>query len=132
MIPPTNPLARRLPVLLAALALALPGAAHAGDAEKGKQLFALNCASCHGVGGKGDGPTGQALAAQGTPPRDFTKGDFKFDADKDGKPGSDADLLAIIKNGAGPYGGSPLMAPWSHLGDAAIADLVAFIRTLHP
>jgi mono/diheme cytochrome c family protein len=118
--------------LAAAPALLLPAAAQAADAANGKQLFELNCASCHGVGGKGDGPTGQALAAQGTPPRDFTKADFKFDADKDGRPGTDADLAAVIENGAGPYGGSPLMAPWSHLGDPAIADLVAYIRTLHP
>ena len=35
--------------------------------------------------GKGDGPTGKALAAAGQPaPRDFTVGDFKLDTDKDG------------------------------------------------
>jgi mono/diheme cytochrome c family protein len=118
--------------LAAALGLLLPAAAQAADPANGKTLFEQNCASCHGTGGKGDGPTGQALAAQGTPPRDFTKADFKFDTDKDGKPGSDADLSNVIKNGAGAYGGSPLMAPWAHLGDPAIADLVAHIRTFHP
>lgn len=119
--------------LLGALGLAvLPATAGAADAANGKTLFEANCASCHGVGGKGDGPTGVALAAQGTPPRDFTKAEFKFDVDKDGKAGTDADLAAVIKNGAGAYGGSPLMAPWAHLGDAAIADLVAHIRTFHP
>jgi len=118
---------------LAAVVASLPaGAAGAADAAKGKALYEQNCVSCHGPGGKGDGPTGQALAAQGTPARDFTKADFKFDADKDGQAGTDADLAAVVKNGAGPYGGSPLMAPWSYLGDGAIADLVAYIRTLHP
>lgn len=118
--------------LAAALCLVVPSAARAADAANGKTLFDQNCASCHGTGGKGDGPTGAALAAQGTPPRDFTKADFKYDTDKDGKAGTDADLANVIKNGAGAYGGSPLMAPWAHLGDAAIADLVAHIRTFHP
>jgi mono/diheme cytochrome c family protein len=121
-----------LGLLVGTLAWAIPSQAQAaGDPAKGKPVFEQNCASCHGVGGKGDGPTGVALAAQGTPPRDFTKAEFKFDADKDGKPGSDADLTLVIKNGAGAFGGSPLMAPWGHLGDATIADLVAYIRTFH-
>jgi mono/diheme cytochrome c family protein len=112
------------------LLVAVARPAEAAVAANGKLLFQQNCASCHGVGGKGDGPTGVALAAQGTPPRDFTKGEFKFDTDKDGKAGSDVDLTNVLKNGAGAYGGSPLMAPWSHLGDAGIADLVAHIKVL--
>jgi mono/diheme cytochrome c family protein len=118
--------------LAAAPGLLLAPAARAADPERGRTLFAESCASCHGPGGRGDGPVGQALAAKGTPPRDFTSGDFKFDPDRDGVHGTDADLAAVIRNGTGPYGGSPLMAPWSHLGDAAIADLVAYIRTLRP
>jgi len=120
------------PAVALALGLALAPAARAADLAKGRLLFEQNCASCHGAGGKGDGPIGQALAAQGIPPRDFTKADFKFDTDKDGRAGSDADLMDVIKNGAGAYDGSPLMAPWSHLGDPALADLVAYIRTFHP
>lgn len=118
--------------LAAGPALGLGPAARAADAARGRELFARECASCHGPGGRGDGPVGQALAAKGTPPRDFTTGTFKFDPDRDGVRGTDADLDAVIRNGTSPYGGSPLMAPWSHLGDAAIADLVAFVRTLHP
>ncbi len=98
-----------------------------GNVENGNTLFQANCATCHGPGGKGDGPVGQALQP---PPRDFTVGDFKFDADGDGTPGTDADLLEVIKKGAGAYGGSPLMAPWGHLPESDINDLMAFIRTL--
>ena len=42
---------------------------------KGKTLFAVNCASCHGNNGKGDGP---AAAALNPKPRDFTSGFWKY------------------------------------------------------
>jgi len=42
---------------------------------KGKNLFAVNCASCHGNAGKGDGP---AAAALNPKPRDFTSGYWKY------------------------------------------------------
>lgn len=99
----------------------------AGNAENGATIFKTNCVTCHGETGKGDGPVGAAL---NPPPRDFSVGEFKFDANEDGTPGEDADLILVIKNGAGNYGGSPLMAPWGHLPDSDVEDLVVFIRTL--
>ena len=110
------------------LAVAPIAANAAGDAAKGKVLFETNCASCHGTSGKGDGPVGAALQP---PPRDFTKAEFKFDTDKDGKPGTDADLTNIVKNGAAAYGGNALMAPWGHLPDADIQDIVVYVHTFH-
>jgi len=116
--------------LVALLALGFAtAAAAAGDPAKGKIIFTTNCASCHGESGKGDGPVGAALNPH---PRDFTKAEFKFDAAKDGKPGSDAALTQVIKNGAAAYGGSPLMAPWGGtLSDADIQNVIAYIRTFH-
>ncbi len=35
---------------------------HAPDATGGATLYAANCASCHGVSGRGDGPAGKGLA----------------------------------------------------------------------
>lgn len=113
----------------AACALAPLAADAAGDATKGKTLYETNCSSCHGTSGKGDGPVGVALQPA---PRDFTVADFKFDTDKDGKPGTDVDLTNVITNGAAAYGGSPMMAPWGHLSPQDRADIVAYIRTLHP
>jgi hypothetical protein len=63
-------------------------------------------------------------------PRDLSRGEFKFDPDKDGRTGTDADLAAVIKNGAAAFGGSPLMTPWAHLQEVEIQDLVAYIRLL--
>jgi mono/diheme cytochrome c family protein len=115
-------------LLAAALIAALPLAAHAaGDAAAGKAKFDLFCASCHGAGGMGDG----AAAPKDPAPRDFTKAEFKYDADKDGKPGSDADLALIIKNGAAAYGGSPLMVGWgAALQEADVQNIIAFVRSL--
>jgi len=116
------------------VALALgggPGSARAaGDAAAGKVIFEQNCASCHGTTGHGDGPAAAAAVAMGTPPRDFTKGEFKFDTDKDGKTGTDADLANVIKGGGAAQGGSPLMAPWGGvLTEQQIQDVIAYIRT---
>ena len=117
--------------LFAAVALAallIPSASQAGDAAAGKTSFITNCASCHGETGKGDGPVGSVLTP---PPRDFSKADFKYDTDKDGTPGSDADLKSIITKGAAEFGGSPLMAPWaSILSDSDVDNVIAYIRSL--
>ena len=113
----------------AVLAFAMPLTAFAGgDAAAGKAVFMANCMSCHGMTGKGDGPVGKVL---NPPPRDFSKGEFKFDADKSGEPGTDADLAMVIKKGPAQYGGSTMMAPFGgQFNDQQVADLVAFIRTL--
>jgi mono/diheme cytochrome c family protein len=119
----------RIVLALAALALlAIPGSAFAGDAEAGKAVYTTNCQSCHGDLGKGDGPVGAALQP---PPRDFSQAHFKFDTDGDGKTGTDADLTNVIRNGGAAYGGSPLMAPWPTLSDDDVANVIAYIRSLH-
>ena len=112
-------------------AFALPSVSLAGDVAAGNEKVQALCVSCHGPGGQGDGPTGLALAAAGQPaPRDFTVGDFKLDTDKDGTPGTDADLKNVITKGALVYGGSVMMAPVQGLSAADQDNLVAFIRSL--
>lgn len=118
---------RRLFGITAASLLLAPGAALAGDAAAGKGTFVANCASCHGEGGKGDGPVGAAL---NPPPRDFTQASFKFDTNGDGKTGTDEDLSNVIRNGGAAFGGSPLMAPWPTLSDAEVSNVIAYIRSL--
>ncbi len=114
--------------IAAVTTLLAPASALAGDAEAGKTAYTTNCVSCHGETGKGDGPVGQVLQP---PPRDFAAGDFKIDADGDGKPGSDADLKAVISKGAGAFGGNQMMAAWGGLlSDEDIDNVVAYIRTL--
>ncbi len=107
----------------------IPSVSIAGDAEAGKAKFQLLCASCHGAEGKGDGPTGLALAAAKQPaPRDFSVGDFKFDTDEDGNPGTDIDLRNVITKGALVYGGSAMMAP-VRISDTDLDNMIALIRS---
>ncbi len=115
--------------ILCVLALAGLGAvnAHAADAAAGKAIFDTNCQSCHGATGKGDGPVGAALDPK---PRDLSVGEFKFDTDKDGSAGTDADIKNVVQKGAGAYGGSMLMAPWPTLSDTDIENVTAYIRSL--
>lgn len=115
-------------IFFAAAALALAGNAQAADPAKGKEVFVkTNCNSCHGMEGKGDGPVAAALDPK---PRDYTKGNFKFDANGDGKPGTDEDLALVIKNGAASYGGSAMMMPNPTLSDEDVQQLIAYIRSL--
>lgn len=51
------------------VASASPGGAFLPDAIDGEEVYATNCATCHGVSGKGDGP---AAGAFNPPPTDFT------------------------------------------------------------
>ena len=116
---------------LCVLALAGLGAvnAHAADAAAGKVIFDTNCQLCHGATGKGDGPVGATLDPK---PRDLSVGDFKFDTDGDGTPGTDADIKNVVRNGAMKYGGSGLMAPWrtDQISDTDLENVTVYIRSL--
>jgi mono/diheme cytochrome c family protein len=90
-------------------------------AEKTAVLFMELCSVCHGVEGKGDGPSAQGLQPK---PADFT--DCKAMA-KD----SDEVLLKIIKAGGQSVGRSTVMPAWGDsLSDPQIRELVKHIRGL--
>lgn len=78
------------------------------DKEAVQQAFAANCASCHGLDGKG-GERGPDIV---TPPN--VRGL------------SDSELLQILKNGI-PRKSMP---SFNHLGDLSLRSLVSYLRTL--
>lgn len=93
----------------------------AGDAAKGKELFATTCAACHG-------PAGEGVQGLG---KDMTSSEFIASL-------SDAELLDFIKKGRDPSdplnttgvlmppkGGNPAIT------DAQLIDIIAYIRSIH-
>ena len=85
-----------------------------GDATQGAAVFAENCAACHGEKGDGNSVIAQSITP---PPANLVElqkkagDDYLFWRISTGKPGTS-------------------MAPWNHLGEDQIWNLVAYIRTL--
>ena len=99
------------------------------DVEKAKTIYngIGACASCHGAAGAGDGVAGAALTPK---PRSFVTGDYKYDTDGDGKPGTEADISNVILNGAQKYGGSMFMVGRPDIVEADRKALAKYILTL--
>jgi cytochrome c oxidase cbb3-type subunit I/II len=89
----------RWAILVVALAVIAP--AWAGDA-----LYERECAFCHGIDGRGDGPAATHLRA---PPADFSAGNFKLRSTPSGMMPTDDDLLGSITRGI-PGSGMPSFA----------------------
>ena len=106
----------------ALLLAALPSAAFAADAAKGKALYTSVCASCHGDTGLGDGPTGAALPPE-MKPQNLQTGTFKYATD-------DAKLKEVIKKGGAAVGLNPLMTGAPGASDEDIENLAAYVRSL--
>jgi mono/diheme cytochrome c family protein len=77
-----------LPLLLAGMAFAA-GPVAKSEIKRGRQLYLLNCARCHGDDATGDGPDGRALE---TRPADLRRSDILGGHD-------DEQLIARIRDG---------------------------------
>jgi cytochrome c6 len=84
------------------------GASQAADTNKGQQLFAANCAICHGQSGRSVMP--------GAPNFDRGEGMLR----------PDFTLLAAIRSGK-----NAMPAFQGILADRDILDVIAYLRTLH-
>jgi len=91
--------------------------------ERGRQLFATQCAICHGETGDGAGKFAYLMNPR---PRNLKSGKFKLATTENQVP-SDEDLMRTISRG---MPGSA-MPPWGHLPIADLQALVAFIRQIH-
>ncbi|HLU48935.1 MAG TPA: cytochrome c, partial [Planctomycetota bacterium] len=85
------------------------GARRAVETARGRELYAKQCASCHGATGRGDGPVAWLLSPK---PRDFTKMSFRL-VSTESSMATDEDLFATITRG---MPGSA-MPPWAHLSE---------------
>ncbi|MFN8578965.1 MAG: c-type cytochrome [Candidatus Sericytochromatia bacterium] len=85
-----------------------------GNINEGKKIYEQNCASCHGIKGKGDGTVGAALNPK---PRNFVEAKFKYGSD-------DKSLYKTISNGKG------IMPQWKGiLSDKQINNVISYIKT---
>jgi cytochrome c oxidase cbb3-type subunit 2 len=101
-----------------------PPPATAETVGKGKQVYeAMQCAACHGAGGKGDGPSAAALADDDGNPikvRDFTSGVYRGGAER-------SDLYYRFTTG---LDGTPMPAFADAVTDADRWALVDYIKSL--
>jgi cbb3-type cytochrome c oxidase subunit III len=115
------------PVAAALLGAALWAAHATVEAQpRGKAVYDAHCVECHGVAGKGDGPSAAYLVPR---PRDFTTGKYKIRTTASGSVPSDDDLIGSVRRGL--YGTA--MPGWDRiLPDGDIADVVQYIKSLSP
>jgi mono/diheme cytochrome c family protein len=88
----------------------------AGSVERGREIFAQNCVTCHGPGAKGDGPGAASLTP---PPADLTSGHSI--------PHPDSDYLYWIENG---IAGTGMPAFGDVLTTGQIQDVITYVRSL--
>lgn len=91
--------------------------------EQGAELYAANCASCHGETGAGDGPAAAFIEdypGHPLPPADLAAGEVKAGADP-------VQLYYRIAAGI-PNGNTPLMPSYGHLSPDQIWAIVAYLR----
>ena len=62
----------------------------------GKEVYLNNCATCHGVQGRGDGKASYLLFPK---PRDFSSGQYRFKSTPNDQLPTDADLQRVIRDG---------------------------------
>lgn len=89
------------------------------ELEKGKEAFEMNCASCHGEKGAGDGPGGANLNPK---PRDY-----RLPADQ-WKNGPTVEGITKTLNEGIPGSG---MVSYKHLGDETLQSLAKYVMYLH-
>ena len=96
--------------------------APAPSAERGRTLFELQCAVCHGTNGDG---RGQAAYLLSPAPRDFGSGRFRLVSTQNSVPSQD-DLVAVLRRG---MPGSAMPA-FEWMRDDERASLALYVREL--
>lgn len=102
-----------------------PATSETAAVAAGKQVYAANCAVCHGMRGDGQGMAAHMFSTQ---PRDFRSGVFKFRSTPSGVLPRDADLLRVLQRGVR----RTAMVPQTHLSETEQRAVIAYLKTLSP
>jgi mono/diheme cytochrome c family protein len=89
--------------------------------EHGREQYVQNCYACHGMAGDGKGPASHYYRP---PPRDLTKGLYKFGGVVDGLP-HDEDFVRILQHG---LAGTPMLA-WD-IPQAELHAIIQYVKSL--
>jgi DMSO reductase family type II enzyme heme b subunit len=120
---------RRLGILAVAIVALVILATPATEQESvpaGKATYDKWCAGCHGIDGKGQGPTAGTMLPR---PRDFTTALYQIRSTPSGALPTDEDLLAIIDHGMP----GTAMPGWSeNLSADERGELIDYLKTFSP
>lgn len=94
-----------------------------GDVVRGKAVYETHCATCHGLDGRGNGPSARQLHPR---PRNLADGTFKFRSTPSGSLPTDEDLVHSIRFG---MAGSMMPAWKGLLTDQQLEDVTAYLKT---
>ncbi len=97
-----------------------------GVLDHGKQLYARECASCHGPQGDGNGPGAYILSQR---PRNFELGVFKLRSTMTGENPTDEDLFRTITRGIAGSTGA-MMPSFASLPEKDRWALVSYVKHL--
>ena len=89
--------------------------------NEGREHYVQNCYACHGMSGDGRGPASHYYRP---PPRDLTKGLYKFGGVVDGLP-HDEDFARILQHG---LAGTPMLA-WDIPG-GELYSIIQYVKSL--
>jgi len=104
-------------VLVATGVLLLSLTAASVHGQEAKQLYEQICAVCHGVSGRGDGPTGQALQPKPADLATVLKGK------------NETYLAKVITAGGAGVGKSPMMPAYQGtLSEEQIQGLIQYVK----
>lgn len=106
-----------------------PSASSGQGTPAGETLYARECAICHGIEGKGDGPAARYLAPR---PRDFTLGLFKFRTTATGELPTDEDLFRTVSDGVPGTAMPSFGRGGRRLSEAQIRSLVSRVKEFSP
>ena len=92
----------------------------------GRNIYMVNCATCHGVTGKGDGRWAHMVFPK---PRNFTRGIFRFKSTPSGTLPTDEDLFRTVSVGLN----GTAMPPWQlNLTEEQRWAVVEYIKLFSP
>ena len=93
------------------------------DIMKGRMVYRMSCAFCHGSKGEGDGPASIFIGPYSHPrPNDFSQGTFKFRSTESGDLPTLTDLMRTIREGIPGF-----MPSFRNLGEDRIKQVALYI-----